>query len=50
VCLDLGAFVVDLVRGEHDRAPALAQDLHHRLVGVGDADRGVHDEQHRVGE
>ena len=50
VGLGLGALVVDLVGGEHDGLAGLAQDLHHGLVGVGDADRRVDDEQHGVGE
>ncbi len=47
--LGLGALVVDLVRGQHDRLPGLAQHLDDRLVGVGDADRRVDDEQDGVG-
>ena len=50
VGLGLGALVVDLVGGEHDRLVRLAQDLDDRLVGVGDPDRRVDHEQHRVGE
>ena len=48
--LGLAAQVVDLVRGEDDGLPGAAQDLHDGLVGVGDADRRVDDEQHRVGD
>ena len=50
VGLGLGALVVDLVGGQHDRLAGLAQDLHDGLVGVGDADGRVDHEQHRVGE
>ena len=50
VGLGLHALVVDLVGGQHDRLAGGAQDLDHGLVGVGDADGGVDDEQHRVGQ
>ena len=50
VGLGLGALVVDLVGGQHDRLAGLAQDLDDRLVGVGDADGRVDHEQHRVGQ
>ena len=50
VGLGLGALVVDLVGGQHDRLAGRAQDLDDRLVGVGDADGGVDDEEHRVGQ
>ena len=48
VGLRLGALVVDLVGGQHDRLAGLAQDLDDGLVVVGDADGRVDDEQHRV--
>ena len=50
VRLGLGARVVDLVGGQHDRLLRRAQDLHHGLVGVGDADGRVDHEQHGIGE
>ena len=50
VRLGLGAGVVDLVGGEHDRLLRPAQDLDDGLVGVGDADGRVDDEQHGVGQ
>ena len=50
VGLRLGAGVVDLVGDQHDGLARRAQDLHDRLVGVGDADGGVDHEQHRVGD
>ena len=50
VRLGLGALVVDLVGGQHDRLARLAQDLDDRFVDVGDPDGRVDDEQHRVGE
>ena len=46
----LGALVVDLVGSKYDGLAGLAEDLHHGLVVVGDADRRVDHEQHRVGE
>ncbi len=49
-CLGLGALVVDLVGGEHDGLLGGAQDADDLLVDVGDADRGIHDEQHGVGD
>ena len=48
--LGLGALVVDLVGRQHDRLAGLAQDLDDCLVRVGDADRGVDDEEHGVGQ
>ena len=50
VGLGLGALVVDLVGGQHDRLAGLAQDLDDGLVDVGDADGRVDHEQHGVGE
>jgi hypothetical protein len=48
--LGLGALVVDLVRGQHDRLLSRAQQADDLLVDVGDADRRVDDEQHGVGD
>ncbi len=48
--LGLGALVVDLVGGQHDRLAGLAQHLDDGLVVVGDPDGGVHHEEHRVGD
>ena len=50
VGLGLGPLVVDLVGGEHDGLAGLAQDPDDGLVVVGDADPGVDDEQHGVGD
>ena len=50
VGLGLGALVVDLVGGQDDGLARLAQDAYDGLVGVGDPDGRVHDEQHGVGQ
>ena len=50
VRLGLGARVVDLVGRQDDRLLGLAQDADDGLVGVGDADGRVDDEEHGVGE
>src|SRR5690625_1986793 len=46
--LGLGALIVHLVRGEHNGPTRAPQDPYDRLVGVGDADGRVDDEQHGV--
>src|SRR5262245_59394334 len=46
--LGLATLVVDLVRGQDDRLPGASQDADHGLVGVGDADGRVNDEEHGV--
>ena len=45
----LAALAVDLVGAQHDGLAGPAQQLDDGLVGVGGADRGVDDEDHRVG-
>ena len=45
----LAALAVDLVGDEHDGLAGPAQQLDDGLVGVGGADRGVDDEDDRVG-
>ena len=49
VGVGLAARAVDLVGAEHDGLAGPAQQLDDGLVGVGGADRGVHDEDDRVG-
>ena len=46
----LGALVVDLVGSQHDGLVGRAQEADDLLVDVGDADRGIDDEQHGVGD
>ena len=48
--LSLGALVIDLVGGQHDGLLGGAKDLDDLLVDIGDADGGIDDEQHGVGD